>query len=231
MGVEIDNFYCNRYNGESNCSILAPSIVAKDGYTVIGWNTDSNASESVWNVGEFKSFKTNATYYAIATKSMTVTFEKDKLDVSSSTKECKTNFDKCELTFPSYDAKLYNTSNNLVANAGWRDSKSIVYSAGSKTQISSAQTFYSDYYLYGDYILNSGSGVNIRKGPGSNFDILVKDGINSVLQSGNVFTATKWAKESDGVVENKCPNNIWFYGSIDDSYEGWICSSYLKVWE
>ena len=231
MGVEIDNFYCNRYNGESNCSILAPSIVAKDGYTVIGWNTDSNASESNWDVNEFKSFTADATYYAIATKSMTVTFAKDKLDVTPSTKECKTNFDKCELTFPSYDAKLYNTSNNLVANAGWRDSKSIVYSAGSKTQISSAQTFYSDYYLYGDYILNSGSGVNIRKGPGSNFDILVKDGINSVLQSGNVFTATKWAKESDGVVENKCPNNIWFYGSIDDSYEGWICSSYLKVWE
>ena len=46
------------------CTIKSPTI-EKANYTVIGWNTNSNAKTSSWNVGVEKNISNNSTYYPI----------------------------------------------------------------------------------------------------------------------------------------------------------------------
>ena len=46
------------------CTIKSPSIT-KANYTVIGWNTNSSAKTSSWNVGVEKNISNNSTYYPI----------------------------------------------------------------------------------------------------------------------------------------------------------------------
>ena len=46
------------------CKITSPSI-EKNNYEVIGWNTDSNAKTSSWDVNTSKNININKTYYPI----------------------------------------------------------------------------------------------------------------------------------------------------------------------
>ncbi len=47
------------------CNITSPSIEAGNGRSVVGWNTNKNASNSTWNVNEEKKITGSTTYYAI----------------------------------------------------------------------------------------------------------------------------------------------------------------------
>ena len=49
---------------DKKCNIKSPSI-SKDGYTIVGWNTDSNASDSIWKVNTSKDIDGSNTYYPI----------------------------------------------------------------------------------------------------------------------------------------------------------------------
>ena len=49
---------------DNPCKITSPSIT-KANYTVVGWNTNSNATTSSWNVGVEKNISNNSTYYPI----------------------------------------------------------------------------------------------------------------------------------------------------------------------
>ena len=54
---------CYAISGQS-CSITSPTI-EKTGYTIIGWNTNKNATTSTWNINTSKSISSSATYYPI----------------------------------------------------------------------------------------------------------------------------------------------------------------------
>ena len=60
---------CYRYNGASDCNIVAPTLTAKSGYTVVGWNTSNTATSSNFDNGASKKFSSNKTYYSITKKS------------------------------------------------------------------------------------------------------------------------------------------------------------------
>ena len=49
---------------DKKCSIKSPSI-SKDGYTIVGWNIDSSASNSIWKVNTSKDIDGSNTYYPI----------------------------------------------------------------------------------------------------------------------------------------------------------------------
>ena len=49
---------------DKKCSIKSPSI-SKDGYTIVGWNTDSSASNSIWKANTSKDIDGSNTYYPI----------------------------------------------------------------------------------------------------------------------------------------------------------------------
>ena len=49
---------------DKKCNIKSPSI-SKDGYTIVGWNTDSSASSSIWKAKTSKDIDGSNTYYPI----------------------------------------------------------------------------------------------------------------------------------------------------------------------
>ena len=51
--------------GTKSCNITSPSIKPPSGYSVVGWNTNKDATSSSWNVNVQKEVKANASYYAI----------------------------------------------------------------------------------------------------------------------------------------------------------------------
>ena len=63
---------CNAYNGAGSCNITAPTLTAKTGYDVVGWNTNSSATTSSLNSGASASITGGQTYYSI-TKGKTIT--------------------------------------------------------------------------------------------------------------------------------------------------------------
>ena len=65
IGGEASNIIksCYAISGQS-CSITSPTI-EKIGYTIIGWNTNKNATTSTWNINTSKSISSSATYYPI----------------------------------------------------------------------------------------------------------------------------------------------------------------------
>ena len=60
---------CTRYNGASGCSITSPTIVAANGFTVVGYNTSASATSSSWNHNTANTVSANATYHAITKSS------------------------------------------------------------------------------------------------------------------------------------------------------------------
>ena len=65
IGGETSNITksCYAISGQS-CSITSPTI-EKTGYTIIGWNTNKNATTSIWNINTSKNISSSATYYPI----------------------------------------------------------------------------------------------------------------------------------------------------------------------
>ncbi len=49
---------------DKKCNIKSPSI-SKKGYTIVGWNTDSSASSSIWKANTSKNIDGSNTYYPI----------------------------------------------------------------------------------------------------------------------------------------------------------------------
>lgn len=49
---------------DKKCNIKSPSI-SKDGYTIVGWNTDSSAGSSIWKANTSKDIDGSNTYYPI----------------------------------------------------------------------------------------------------------------------------------------------------------------------
>lgn len=60
--IDITNICLNDI--DKKCNIKSPSI-SKDGYTIVGWNTDSSASSSIWKANTSKDIDGSNTYYPI----------------------------------------------------------------------------------------------------------------------------------------------------------------------
>ena len=62
-------------NKGKSCSISSPSI-ERSNYNIVGWNTNSSATTSSWNVNVTKNISSNATYYPITKQSTyTITYD------------------------------------------------------------------------------------------------------------------------------------------------------------
>ena len=68
---------CISYNNNNGCNITAPTITRK-GFTINGWSTNMNASTGEYLVGNIIFLtKNNSKFYAITSKEITVTFNKN----------------------------------------------------------------------------------------------------------------------------------------------------------
>ena len=63
---------CSYYDNGS-CSITSPGI-SRPGWTIVGWGTSAGATTSAWAPNTAKTFKNNATYYAVTYGTLSAAF-------------------------------------------------------------------------------------------------------------------------------------------------------------
>ncbi len=64
---------CYRYNGATNCNIIAPKLTAKSGYTVVGWDKTATSTTAAYASEANISINANTTFYSITYYNTTVT--------------------------------------------------------------------------------------------------------------------------------------------------------------
>ena len=132
---------CTKYNGATSCSIKAPTLTAKTGYTAIGWNTNKSATSSSLASGGSVSISSNQTYYSITKNNtnLTATFNANGATIGSTSASC-TRYNgarSCQVTLPTI------TRSGFTIN-GWSTNKNATSgtAAGSKVSISANTTYY-----------------------------------------------------------------------------------------
>lgn len=140
---------CYKYNGEKNCYVTAPTLTAKSGYTVIGWNIDKTSTTYNVRSGKDVQLSSNIAYYSITKQTITVTFNKnttfDNNTVSSddsSYSYYKTNIAATSLTFTSTTCDSYNGQGCYIKNIP------TIISSGNETRgFSTTSTGYETYNI------------------------------------------------------------------------------------
>ncbi len=119
---------CTIYNTATACNVTTPTITRTDG-TAIGWNTNANAhKESVSAEGDI-TISEDETYYAITSKGISATFDKNGADSIGEANPCTIyNTDTtCKVTAPTITAlsgyrtmgwNLYSNSTDAIYAVG-----------------------------------------------------------------------------------------------------------------
>ena len=92
---------CNLYNNNKTCTITTPTIT-RNGYSIIGFNSNANATSPEYKVNSSASIDKNKTIYAITSKKLTATFKGNGASVSSSSSSCNiyNTAKTCNVTVP-----------------------------------------------------------------------------------------------------------------------------------
>lgn len=143
---------CTTTGTNKSCTVKAPSIIAQNGYTVVGWNTSKTATTAKYKVGSTITLDSNPTFYAIVSKNQQivdqnktykVTFKKGTgvSSIGATSLSCTTTGTNtsCTVTAPSITPK------SLYQTIGWCTSSSCTtanYNVGAKIELDSNETFY-----------------------------------------------------------------------------------------
>lgn len=99
---------CNVYNNDKTCKVTTPTIT-RSGYSVIGFNSNSNATSPEYKTNTSVTLDKNKTMYAITSKKLTATFKGNGASVSSSSSSCNI-----------YNtAKTCNVTAPTITRSGW----------------------------------------------------------------------------------------------------------------
>ena len=165
----------------ANCQVTLPSIT-RDGYTILGYSTNPNATAAEYKIGDSATIYADTTFYAITSKTVTVTFQPSSY-VSSTSASCtmyNTNT-SCTITTPSisrpnYASLGFNTDSNASNGS---------IGAGVQTNISGNATYYAITRINQDGIVAGCTGwaagnIKYYSSPSS--------GVEGTLSSGTAFT-------------------------------------------
>ena len=125
-----------------SCSVTLPTIT-RDGWVIVGWSTDPNATTSMFDSGDTRFLTANTRLYAITNQTLTATFALNGADsISATTRECtKWNTqNSCNIITPNIER------NNWVVH-GWNQSATHHQASGvileeTNTTITSDKTYY-----------------------------------------------------------------------------------------
>lgn len=106
--VSKSSITCNVYNNGKTCNVTTPTIT-RSGYSVIGFNSNSNATSPEYKTNTSVTLDKNKTMYAITTKKVTATFKGNGASVSNSSLSCNI-----------YNtAKTCNVTAPTITRSGW----------------------------------------------------------------------------------------------------------------
>lgn len=131
---------CQTLNG-SSCEVTLPTIT-RDGYTILGWNKVASATTSTYSPGQIIDISENATYYAITSKLLTLTFDKNTASAISATSLTCNIYNtqtSCSMTMPTI---IPNSGYSVI---GWNEISNATnkqYSASQDVLVSANKTYY-----------------------------------------------------------------------------------------
>lgn len=131
---------CQTLNG-SSCAVILPTIT-RDGYTILGWSKTSSATTGTYSPGETVDIYENGNYYAITSKNVNITFNKNTASSISASSAICTMYNtqtSCSVTMPTI------TPNSGYSVIGWNTSSGAttkLYDASQTITVSSNNTYY-----------------------------------------------------------------------------------------
>ena len=223
IGGEANNITksCYAISGQS-CSITSPDI-EKKGYTIIGWNTNKNATTSIWNINTSKSISSSATYYPILKANIYTITLNNQGATSSGTKKVYYQYNTTKTINGTTCYYYTNSSLTTCLSGGYNINKP------SKT----------GYSFKGYYTSTNGSGTNYVNSSGTFINNAYKTIGDKTLYANwqaNTYTITYNANGGSGAPSSQSytydPNNdtVFYLSSTTPSrsgytFLGWSLSS------
>ena len=223
IGGEANNITksCYAISGQS-CSITSPDI-EKKGYTIIGWNTNKNATTSIWNINTSKSISSSATYYPILKANIYTITLNNQGATSSGTKKVYYQYNTTKTINGTTCYYYTNSSLTTCLSGGYNINKP------SKT----------GYSFKGYYTSTNGSGSNYVNSSGTFINNAYKTIGDKTLYANwqaNTYTITYNANGGSGAPSSQSytydPNNdtVFYLSSTTPSrsgytFLGWSLSS------
>ena len=223
IGGEANNITksCYAISGQS-CSITSPDI-EKKGYTIIGWNTNKNATTSIWNINTSKSISSSATYYPILKANIYTITLNNQGATSSGTKKVYYQYNTTKTINGTTCYYYTNSSLTTCLSSGYNINKP------SKT----------GYSFKGYYTSTNGSGTNYVNSSGTFINNAYKTIGDKTLYANwqaNTYTITYNANGGSGAPSSQSytydPNNdtVFYLSSTTPSrsgytFLGWSLSS------
>ena len=223
IGGEVSNITksCYAISGQS-CSITSPDI-EKKGYTIIGWNTNKNATTSIWNINTSKSISSSATYYPILKANIYTITLNNQGATSSGTKKVYYQYNTTKTINGTTCYYYTNSSLTTCLSSGYNINKP------SKT----------GYSFKGYYTSTNGSGTNYVNSSGTFINNAYKTIGDKTLYANwqaNTYTITYNANGGSGAPSSQSytydPNNdtVFYLSSTTPSrsgytFLGWSLSS------
>ena len=223
IGGEVSNITksCYAISGQ-NCSITSPDI-EKKGYAIIGWNTNKNATTSIWNINTSKSISSSATYYPILKANIYTITLNNQGATSSGTKKVYYQYNTTKTINGTTCYYYTNSSLTTCLSGGYNINKP------SKT----------GYSFKGYYTSTNGSGTNYVNSSGTFINNAYKTIGDKTLYANwqaNTYTITYNANGGSGAPSSQSytydPNNdtVFYLSSTTPSrsgytFLGWSLSS------
>ena len=223
IGGEASNITksCYAISGQS-CSITSPDI-EKKGYAIIGWNTNKNATTSIWNINTSKSISSSATYYPILKANIYTITLNNQGATSSGTKKVYYQYNTTKTINGTTCYYYTNSSLTTCLSGGYNINKP------SKT----------GYSFKGYYTSTNGSGTNYVNSSGTFINNAYKTIGDKTLYANwqaNTYTITYNANGGSGAPSSQSytydPNNdtVFYLSSTTPSrsgytFLGWSLSS------
>ena len=223
IGGEVSNITksCYAISGQS-CSITSPDI-EKKGYAIIGWNTNKNATTSIWNINTSKSISSSATYYPILKANIYTITLNNQGATSSGTKKVYYQYNTTKTINGTTCYYYTNSSLTTCLSGGYNINKP------SKT----------GYSFKGYYTSTNGSGTNYVNSSGTFINNAYKTIGDKTLYANwqaNTYTITYNANGGSGAPSSQSytydPNNdtVFYLSSTTPSrsgytFLGWSLSS------
>ena len=212
---------CYAISGQ-NCSITSPTIERK-GYAIIGWNTNKNATTSIWNINTSKSISSSATYYPILKANIYTITLNNQGATSSGTKKVYYQYNTTKTINGTTCYYYTNSSLTTCLSSGYNINKP------SKT----------GYSFKGYYTSTNGSGTNYVNSSGTFINNAYKTIGDKTLYANwqaNTYTITYNANGGSGAPSSQSytydPNNdtVFYLSSTTPSrsgytFLGWSLSS------
>lgn len=134
---------CVIYNKETSCTIKTPNIT-RDRYNIIGWGNSVSSKTKVANINTSIILTEPSDFYAVTSRTLTATFNKNGANVAETSKNCtiyNTNA-SCSITSPDISRSGYNV-------VGWGDNSSSTtksYNVKESIQLKDNITYYAITY-------------------------------------------------------------------------------------